>query len=110
MGLNCLDDRVPCRRRVRQGARVPKFWIFAAAVAVYGFSYVIFAGRAKNRGFEAGGDTIWAFHQLRPGAREHECASERVLFVVYYPLIRVDRALGYRHAFDGTVVSQPVKR
>ena len=97
MGLNCLDDRVPFRRsgRARKGA--PKFWILVAALAVYGLSYVFFAGRGKRHGVDAGADTVWAFHRVRA----HECLSERALFVVFYPLIRIDRALGYRHVFDG---------
>ena len=103
MGSDCLDDRVPFRRSGRSRSRVPKFWILVAAVACYGLSYVVVAGRAKNRGVDAGGDTVWAFRQLRPaaGAPAHERLAEKALFVVFYPLIRVDRALGYLHVLDG---------
>jgi hypothetical protein len=98
------DQRIPLTRRKRTSGGSGGT-VLLAGIGLYVCGYFGLAWYGQHEGIDQGGGVpkVWAFHGLKDRFHErpHECLSERALFVAFWPMIRLDRAFGNRHALDG---------
>jgi hypothetical protein len=79
-------------------------WIFVLFVGyTLSYGFLSFLGQHEGCDVSALGQPrrmAWAFQGIRQVGFE-DTVTERALFFMYYPLIRLDRRHGYLHVLDG---------